>query len=779
MESMDTYPPHPPSIVNNVSPPIPRKPVNSAAAGSPFIFNTPAPTDHQRLPVRGRRMNAAGPSSEITPIACARCRNRKIRCERRRPCAPCQRADAECRRVGTGEKQRPTPKSYVQGLEAQVASLEMFIQTLAASDDKERQQMLDEFSRVIATTAASEDLAAGLGASPSSSAKPSGSGDHVDAEEEGRLSPARAGQLRKTRSGSSAHFYGGTSLYHIRLSEAGSAGSPSSSLPVVVDSAHEDDIHETTSSMEMVFGQTLWNKYPVSFAAHDDTSQRLMAAFFKHQYQYSMCIYREFFLRDYDTGGGRHYSDLLLFAICATGALAGGEGLLSHVFANQAQALLYPSLNHPDLTVLQALILLGQLEIGRGRASKGWLFCGMAFRLAHEMGLHLDPTNWQDTEDPDVEREILRRVYWAAFVVDKQLSLYFGRPPALYPQVSDVRTTERIPYPPDWQSLLDIYIAPDTSVTAFEDGICLVNCLKYRIELYRIVHSMITEVFENRRTNAGRAVVAATISRIHVSLTKWLAGLPSNLHWNQWTIGQLPQWVYHLHLLFHTVMTILHRPPSHLLQNAGSSFDRDDIEICYESLNAMLRLIKAYSRFYKFKHLPLDFVQTLSTIAGTILLRRHLDNLPWDDAETSKSLDLVISTMEDIKDTWPCVREILNSVLDARRAETEGAMPLVDLDHAVMELDFLNAAPPPSADAAGFGYGYEAADNSPPIYWPPNFGNVLAGSMLPNWSQYGFPVAGVDFSGIEGMMHDHTQVEQHQQQQQHMPSASPPQSFGQ
>jgi hypothetical protein len=162
------------------------------------------------------------------------------------------------------------------------------------------------------------------------------------------------------------------------------------------------------------------------------------------------------------------------------------------------------------------------------------------------MGLHLDPTNWHNTEDPDVEREILRRVYWAAFVVDKQLSLYFGRPPALYPQASDVRGTERIPYPPDWANLLDIYIAPDTSITAFEDGLSLVNALIYRIELYRIVHSMITEVFENRRTNAGSTVVAATITRIHMSLTKWLASLPSNLHWTQWTIAQLPQWVYHL-----------------------------------------------------------------------------------------------------------------------------------------------------------------------------------------------------------------------------------------
>ncbi|KAI0410576.1 fungal-specific transcription factor domain-containing protein [Xylaria grammica] len=619
-------------------------------------------------------MLTSSPANETTSVSCARCRRRKIKCDRHQPCDKCLKANVECRRVGIGEKQRPTPKGYVQALEARIASLETIIQTLASSDDRERQAMLDEV---------------GSG----SSTKPAA----FDRQHEGeRLSPARAGRLRKTRSGGSAHFYGGTSLYH------------SVSSPVAVDSTETASINMT----ETMIGQTLWNSYPIQFAPHDDVSQRLMAAFFKFGYPYSMCIYREFFLRDYDIGGGRHYSDLLLFAVCATGALATNEALLSEIFASQAQALLYPSLNHPDLTVLQALIILGQLGIGRGQASKGWLFCGMAFRLAHEMGLHLDPNNWQNTQEPDVEREVLRRVYWAAFVVDKQLSLFFGRPPALYPQVSDVRGTERIPYPPDWANLLDTYIAPGTSVTAFEDGPTLVNLVIYRIELYRIVHSMITEIFENRRTNAGGTVVAATITRIHLSLTRWLAGLPSNLHWNQWTISQLPQWVYHLHLLFHTVMTILHRPPSQLLQKPESSFDHDDIEICYESLGAMLRLIRSYGRFYSYKHLPLDFVQTLSTVAGTVLMRRHLSNLPWDDAEISRSLDLVTQAMEDIQDTWPCVKEILNSVLNARQTEA-AVMPDVD---PVMDFDFLAAQPPILSDVDG-------------NEWP-SFENMTTGSVL-------------------------------------------------
>lgn len=262
-----------------------------------------------------------------------------------------------------------------------------------------------------------------------------------------------------------------------------------------------------------------------------------------------MCLYREFFLRDYDTGAGRYYSEVLLYAICAMGALATGEASMlpvSEAFALQAESLVYASLDQPDLTLLQALTLLGYRYIGHGKASKGWLFCGMAFRLAHEMGLHLDPNNWSGPSESHIDREISRRAYWAAFNSDKHLSLYFGRPPALYPHESDVRNTIRIPYPEGWQGLLETYIAQDVSATAYEDGIALAGSFIYRVELMKIVHNMITDVFENRRHSADGTVLAATAQRIHVALTKWLTNLPGKLHWNQWSNGQIQPFVLHL-----------------------------------------------------------------------------------------------------------------------------------------------------------------------------------------------------------------------------------------
>ncbi|KAE9582188.1 putative transcriptional regulatory protein [Colletotrichum fructicola] len=614
------------------------------------------------------------PIGEVVTTSCERCRRRKIKCDRRKPCARCRKAGTECMRAGTGEKQRPVPKTYARALEGQVASLEVFIRELAAADSEHRERMLLCYVATGEPTASQNEPEI-IPSDPSASISQENSKSPQEDDEAGLARP-RAGQLRKLAKGNSAHFYGGTSLFNIYICDRENHTSPCTDWSMtttvaddILASANADQPSEITSPRNSCF----------QYAPHDDVSQRLMASFFREQYPYNMYIYREYFLRDYDVGTGRYYSDFLLFAICAMGSLATGDPediQLFDVFSAQAQQLLYSALDRPDLTSLQALLLLGQCEIGRGRASKGWLFCGMAFRLAHEMGLHLDPNNWNGTSEPDVDREILRRAYWAAFIVDKQLSLYFGRPPALYLYESDVRNTVRLPYPPDWEGLLDTYIAPGLSVTAFEDGIALVGALIHQAELSKIQHSIITELFENRRSRTHNANTAATVQKIHVSLTKWLASLPGKLYWNQWTVGQVPACVLHLHMRFHTAMIILHRPPRHLLSQPDVA-SSEDVEICYESLQAILRLLRSYNRFYRYDCLPIDFVHTLATAAGTIMMRHYLEGTPWDETQTSQALTRILEAMNAVQNAWPCVGEIKDSIIQASRRE-EGDIPGAD-----------------------------------------------------------------------------------------------------
>jgi hypothetical protein len=132
-------------------------------------------------------------------------------------------------------------------------------------------------------------------------------------------------------------------------------------------------------------------------------------------------------------------------------------------------------------------------------------------------------------------------------------------------------------------------------------------------------------------------------------------------------------------MLFHTVMIILHRPPSNMFEKPGIS-ESEDVEICYESLQAILRLMRSYSRYYRYRSLPLDFVQTLSTATGAVMMKRYFQKSSWDDPEIERSLSLLTEVMDDIRDTWPCVKEIRDCVTVARQRRETTVPPDVPLN---------------------------------------------------------------------------------------------------
>ncbi|KAM3065048.1 hypothetical protein ACMFMF_011518 [Clarireedia jacksonii] len=565
----------------------------------------------------------------------------------------------QTREPGTSQrasKVSPAPKGYVQALEGQIASLELFITKLIAADAPKRDEMLANFSASTNHLAVQPDRAS---TSPTA-------GSFISASIPIR---SQTGHLRKLKDGNSAEFYGATSFFQINPSEELDHTSSTNMSSANFSSTTESlDLNHPISPGEQVI-----NAYSyLAFAPNSGICTYLMRIFFQNQYQYHMCLYREYFLRDFDAGSGPYYSDLLMYAICAIGALASEQTAqreLSDMFSNRAQELLYGSaLESPNLTTLQALILLGHREIGQGKTSKGWLFSGMAFRIAHEMGLHLDPSHWKSPNDSWIDREILRRTYWAAFIADKQLSLYFGRPPALYPSEADVHDTVRIPYPPEWKSLLNKYIMEGTSETAYEDGLALVASWVHHIGLCKILHHMITKVFENRCANTDSTILATSIKEIHVALAKWLKDLPTKLHWTKWTVGHVPPLVLHLHMQYHTAMIILHRPPRAAFKDPGIGAT-EDVQICYESLDTVLKLLRMHSsnlHNYPYSHLPITFVHSLATAASIILMKRYIEGSSWKEPAIARSLDQVLEALDGVSHTWTCakqVREVINSAM--------------------------------------------------------------------------------------------------------------------
>ncbi|THV50244.1 hypothetical protein BGAL_0158g00030 [Botrytis galanthina] len=591
------------------------------------------------------------PGQKASKVSCERCRYRRIKCDRTQPCPACRKGNHECV-YPQSEKSRPVPKGYVQALEGQIASLELFITKLIAADASKRDEMLADFS------ASTNHL--GL-QSKQSSAFPEPSPPETQ-----RIPiRSRAGHLRKLKDGNSAEFYGATSFFQISPSVDLDDTSPATILPHL-------EVKQLVTTQNLNITGGLMEEH-LAFSPRSDICKCLMRIFFQNQYQYHMCLYREYFLRDFDAGTGPYYSDLLMYAVCSMGALASESTTqreLSEIFSNRAQEILYgTALESPNLTTLQALLLLGHREIGHGKTSKGWLFSGMAFRIAHEMGLHLDPTNWKGSNDSWIDREILRRAYWAAFIADKQLSLYFGRPPALYPAESDVHDTVRIPYPPEWKSLLNKYIMEGTSETAYEDGLALVASWVHQIELCKILHLMITKVFENRNVNTDPTILETSIREVDVALTKWLKNLPAKLHWTKWTAGNVPSFVLHLHMQYHTAMILLYRPPRAAFKEPGIG-ETEDMQICYESLDIIMKLLRMHSnnlQKYPYSHLPITFVHTLASAASVILMKRSIEGSSWKELTVSRPLDQILEAINGVSLTWACAKQVRDAITAAIR----------------------------------------------------------------------------------------------------------------
>ena len=78
---------------------------------------------------------------------------------------------------------------------------------------------------------------------------------------------------------------------------------------------------------------------------------------------------------------------------------------------------------NPRLATVQALALMSVREAGCGREAKGWVYSGMSFRMACDLGLNLGLTLDGSRSGLDDEKVDARRVtFWGCFLFDKSVT---------------------------------------------------------------------------------------------------------------------------------------------------------------------------------------------------------------------------------------------------------------------------------------------------------------------------------------------------------------------
>lgn len=162
----------------------------------------------------------------------------------------------------------------------------------------------------------------------------------------------------------------------------------------------------------------------------------LINLYFTYHYTYFTTLSKGLFYRDFLLGkppseNNRKYeycTPLLVNAILALGchftswpaarsdpndsATAGDH------FFKEAKRLILENDEHekPRLATVQALALMSVREAGCGREGKGWVYSGMSFRMASDLGLNVDSgTSTLDEQEIDARKITI----WGCFLFDK------------------------------------------------------------------------------------------------------------------------------------------------------------------------------------------------------------------------------------------------------------------------------------------------------------------------------------------------------------------------
>ena len=110
------------------------------------------------------------------------------------------------------------------------------------------------------------------------------------------------------------------------------------------------------------------------------------------------------------------------------------------VFHRQARTLLHEDLREGrcDIPTIQALLLVSAQDCSTGNWTQAWMYSGIAFRLAEDLGLNVDGDRHAEPISFSAEEsEIRNRLFWTCYFWDKILSLYLGRCPTMqYSNVS-------------------------------------------------------------------------------------------------------------------------------------------------------------------------------------------------------------------------------------------------------------------------------------------------------------------------------------------------------
>lgn len=348
--------------------------------------------------------------------ACIACRRRKSKCDGNLPkCAACASVYlTECEYAPhTDHRRKGVYKKEADSLKTKSSTLQSLIQALLNYDENDAIELLKQMR----LSDNLEELAQAVDARSKGIEQdaPDSPIYHDESANLPKFDAELSGKMGDLLLDGSVKFIGGTSNL-VWLDDAGST----------ISSPVPSEKHIVRPREEAILS---WS----SVTEDKDLILHFLNMYFCWHYPYFTTLSKELFYQDFLTGTSSQYcSAILVNTMLALGchfsskpaARADPEDSSTtgdHYFA-EAKRLLYENEEFANarLCTVQALALMSVREAGCGRESKGWVYSGMSFRMASDLGLNVDAPPMNDVSRLSDEDIDARRVtFWGCFLFDK------------------------------------------------------------------------------------------------------------------------------------------------------------------------------------------------------------------------------------------------------------------------------------------------------------------------------------------------------------------------
>ncbi|KAG2182680.1 hypothetical protein INT44_005660 [Umbelopsis vinacea] len=400
-----------------------------------------------------------------------------------------------------------------------------------------------------------------------------------------------------------------------------------------------------------------------------DLSDHLIGLYFEHFYPFLPLLHKDKFLATINGAKGTPpVPPILLNAIYAVASRVSNDprvrsdpslaGTAGDIFFERARILLEAEHDVSKISTIQALLLMSSHQHGAMRSTRAWLYNGMAFRFASDIGLNRNCDEWNIPDDVKEER---KRVFWCCFVIDRITSATYGRTFTIDEADCDI-------------SLPDV---PDASA-GLVNGSAVIDQFQHLVQIIKILGYIIQNTYYVKaRESAFSQNMNGVINTLEKKLSTWLESLPPELQSqsNHATGISASVAKCQLHMFYHAAVVLLYRP---MIPAAKQSIESPSWVRCSAAADAIVDIAQGMFETGKLRYVHNYLIYAIFT-GAIIFVHNASSAMDREIVQDSKNrIHMIMKFLSVIERTWNTAARsssILGGLLGVRDIDLEQRPP--------------------------------------------------------------------------------------------------------